>query len=120
MGRGLSPLQKFILEKAYNTSKEKKNPDDMDIYYRDVLIGYFGFKKGSSIWGDSICGSHYFSKSEIGDLKYQAAQASISRAFRRLEKRGLIHIYSGARSHWTGGMITNLGKELFPEQEARS
>jgi hypothetical protein len=47
-------------------------------------------------------GSHRFDREAIGRARYDAAQASLSRAVRRLEARGLVERYEGAVSRWAG------------------
>jgi hypothetical protein len=95
MGRGLSDLQRFILKRA---SKQER------VYYAEVLRDFFGWtpmqtadwKRGKL---DSP-GHHSFSPQQIGKATYRNTLATLSRACRRLEKRGLVERLNGAYSLW--------------------
>jgi hypothetical protein len=60
---------------------------EVDLYYAEVLAVYFGFPV--TWWPDrslrEVQGSHRFDREAIGCARYDAAQASLSRAVRRLE-----------------------------------
>jgi DNA-binding MarR family transcriptional regulator len=64
-------------------------------------------------------GSHRFDLEEIGAGRYDAAQASVSRAARRLEARGLVERYVGAVSRWAGLRLTVAGFEAAPVLDHR-
>jgi hypothetical protein len=103
----LSRLQRFILCAAYEnrvSEAAQEGAPQVDLYYQEVLAGYFGFPVR---WyeGDGLRshpGSRHFDREAIGRSRYDAAQASLSRAVRRLEKRGLVTRYVGAMSRWSG------------------
>ena len=117
MGRGLSPLQRWILRKAAAHGV---------VYYPEILVEYFGweprqslhrFGEGSFRWwtderlqtpsshsnrpiweghqvGDMVGdGAHYFDRQMIGYERYRVTLASLSRSVRRLQKRGLLADY---------------------------
>jgi hypothetical protein len=117
MGRGLSPLQRWILRKAATHGV---------VYYPEILVEYFGweprqslhrFGEGSFSWwtderlqkpsyhsdhpiweghqvGDMVGdGAHYFDRQIIGYERYRTTLASLSRSVRRLQKRGLLDDY---------------------------
>jgi hypothetical protein len=114
MGRGLSGLQRFILEKA-NTKKR--------VYYVEVLEGFYGWKPRRPIRrhgpndqygeeGEIIGpGAKRFSPQLIGEKKYRKVRAALSRACKRLADRGLVVRLEGAYSHWAGVEITSVGRE---------
>jgi protein-disulfide isomerase-like protein with CxxC motif len=114
MGRGLSPLQKRILELAYknrmdyNDGKIKHSPgvDFTDLNYKDVMTDYYGFKQNGAHYGQ------VFSMAEIGEKRYRAANVAISRAVTRLGKRGLVIPMCGACARWSGCNLTDEGLEL--------
>src|SRR5579859_4370384 len=87
----LSRLQRWILFAAY-ANRSGDSTADPDLYYHEILAGYFGFPVR---WNadkplHSTTGSHHFDRQAIGRARYHAAQASIGRAVRRLEARGLV------------------------------
>lgn len=75
----------------------------VDLFYAEILVHAFGFPAKRST---GLSGQH-FSRAEIGAQRYNAAQASVSRAVRRLEGRGLVTVYSGAYAGWTGLSLTD-------------
>jgi hypothetical protein len=88
----LSRLQRWILYAAYDNRSGDSPPADLDLYYHEILAGYFGFPVR---WNadkplHSGTGAHHFDRQAIGRGRYHAAQASIGRAVRRLEARGLV------------------------------
>src|SRR5579863_1637444 len=88
---GLSRLQRWMLERAaMNRAAEQRNDPSRgaDLYYAEVLAGFYGFQSHYSIRGNP--GSHHFRPHEIGRGKYNAACAAISRAAKRLAERGLV------------------------------
>jgi len=135
MGRGLSDLQKDILRICLRNGKNKaegehrreaekelaklgipaavlpSEPLAVECYYREVLVEHFGFPTRCRNLrlhpGDQV-----FDVRRIGRERYGAAQASLSRAVGRLEARGLVTVYTGARSHWTGCSLTEEGRKV--------
>ena len=126
MGRGLSELQRDILDRA---SQHKR------VYYADVLEGYFGWQPTRPIirygiphvtrdgrsWVEQPRdptdhgmvhgpGSHFFSLEEIGERRYRSTMVVLSRACTRLARRGLVTCIEGARSRWSGVTITDAGR----------
>jgi hypothetical protein len=59
-------------------------------------------------------GSHRFDREQIGRDRYGAAHASVSRAVRRLEARGLVERYAGTVIRWAGLRLTDAGFEAAP------
>jgi hypothetical protein len=120
MSRGLSKLQRFILEKAARQPR---------VYYAEILAEFFGWKSSSRlpfwkrIWDRTADGNlaspgmQRFSPKEIGVRRYRAAQASLSRACTRLEARQLVTL--GARSHWSVVEITDKGREFLSVNSAK-
>ena len=76
MARGLSELQQFIIIRA----AERES-----VSYSDLLASFFGFEP-------SKVDKRGFSPVEIGENRYNSAMASLSRACRRLHRRGLIQL----------------------------
>lgn len=105
----LSKLQRAILSMAYERHGRVGN--GVDLYYAEILAEYFRFPALSD---PSKPGSWHFSRAWIGPAEYDAAQASLSRAVRRLETRGLVTVYTGAISRWTGLSLTTEGLALGP------
>lgn len=109
----LSRLQRWILYAAF---ENRSDAQEVDLYRHEILAGYFDFPMR---WYDSEPlhsnpGSHRFDREQIGRERYDAAQASISRAVRRLEARGLVERYVGAVSRWAGLRLTDAGFEAAP------
>jgi hypothetical protein len=130
MGRGLSKLQRFIVTEAARRDR---------LYYADVLHHYYGFPprrplryekitrrtkyingysspdNDASSWEDGgtlrFVRSQKFQSETIGERRYHAAHAALSRACRRLEARGLVTWLRGTFSHWAGVEITDKGRE---------
>lgn len=109
----LSRLQRFILHTAYRNRLAEdgltaKGKPRVDLYYHEVLAGYFEFPVAH--YASNLRehpGSHRFDREAIGQARYNAAQASLSRAARRLEDRGLINRYNAAASWWAGLRLTD-------------
>ena len=90
MGRGLSELQKTILLMAYG---HRGDGHGVELRYPEVLRECWGWEPVRRGWGEGRRSSpvrRHFSKAEIGEREYRSAQASLSRAVRRLEERGLV------------------------------
>lgn len=116
MGRGLSELQKHILNKANQLGR---------VYYADICEGYFNWKPIKPIKRyeetkkdppkqiGRICypGSQFFSRQQIGEQEYRKVMASISRSCRRLHDRGLVTWIAGEIAHWSGVELTDRGRE---------
>lgn len=123
MPRGLSTLQKTILRLAlegrdYETLRPRE-PNNrwngVDVYTAEIFaVAFLGNHDSVATrkeWADCP-GAQKFSLREIGEKEYRAAKASISRAIRRLEERGLVTASVGAFSRWTGVALTEAGLKV--------
>jgi hypothetical protein len=99
MGKGLSPLQRFILKE---TSKKGH------IQNSDILINYYGFQPVYS--GRKI----RFSRKQIGMEKYISTSASVSNSLTRLRKRGLMV----RSSYLWGHKLTKAGIQAVKKNKA--
>lgn len=100
------------------------------VYNADVLEGFFGWVPSRPIhrYGDSdyfpvneaeghyrgqLCspGTPYFSPHAIGVRRYRSTMATLWRSCRRLKERGLIDLFEGPHSRWSGLKITDKGRE---------
>jgi hypothetical protein len=109
MGRGLSQLQKKILLMAYENRTQKARHQGVDLRYPDVLREWWGWEPVGWRWekGERCdASSRHFSKQQIGERQYRSAEASLSRAVRRLEERGLVY-----RSRILGHGVIDLTEE---------
>lgn len=89
MGRGLSKLQRKVLQIAYENRK--------GCFVRDVLTEVYKFPPKGNIQ-DAKPEALIFERKEIGLRKYQAASVAVAKSFNRLASRGLVHReYSGVR-----------------------
>jgi hypothetical protein len=112
MGRGLSPLQTWVLRRAVQQSR---------VYYAEVLVGFFGFKPDRPLtYHDDhdnalgrtldMPGNQRFRPAAIGRDKYRCAVSALSRTCARLEARGLVTCLVAAGSHWAAVAITDAGR----------
>jgi hypothetical protein len=117
MGKGLSELQKRILVLAYQNHSKESRPEPgtavlgADLYKNEVLAQVFDLPLQSDIrtpGGERDPAGWHFSKRALGQ-KYNAAQASVARAFRRLEDRELAVRLVGSVSGWSGIDLTDEG-----------
>jgi hypothetical protein len=99
MGKGLSPLQWFILKEAY----KKYN-----IQNADILIKRYGFQPVSY-------GKIKFSRKQIGMKRYLSASASVANSLTRLRKRGLM--IRGSCPNW-GHRLTKAGIQAVKKNKA--
>lgn len=107
MSRGLGALERWIITRSAKMSR---------LYYADILIGFYGWRptREPQRHGDGslrMPGEHLFSMHGIGVKKYRSAQASISRACRRLQDRGLVECLQGSRARWSGVEVTEAGRD---------
>lgn len=121
MGRGLSDLQRAILQlAARNIESGELKPTETHLYTYEVMWSVYGFSEHGKDFHSPIHysndgrerrspGRHHFDQQAIGEKRYQAAAAAISRAFRRLEERGLASRYNGAIAWWAGIKLTDEG-----------
>jgi hypothetical protein len=91
IGRGLSRQQRWIVAKAAAAKNH--------VYFTEILEGLFGWKPHGSVPDrarDVLQSYGYlFSIREIGKNRYGRVMATMSRACRRLEERGLIERVMG-------------------------
>lgn len=98
--KGLSKLQRSILALA-----EKQGGE---VFAREVLISFFGFKPCCSIfmrWPRP--GSIVFRKDDIGRARYNAKTVSVCKSFNRLVRRRLVERIPG------GIRLTGINKGQF-------
>ena len=104
MSAGLSRLQRFILGLAAQYGI---------VFSDDIKAAFFGFPR---TWRDrgGVGAPFQFSRDAIGASKYDAASVSTSRAFARLERRGLLkkivvdYKYCGGEiNRWDNGKCRN-------------
>jgi hypothetical protein len=140
-GKGLSQLQRDILMIAYRNisahavvdGRESAGPPQyqlgvrvngnfgnrfMHAYYHEVLVDHFGWMPWDDYrWRSNkrSPGHWKFSREQIGHKKYASAQASLSRAITRLEDRGLVGVFCGVRSRWSGIELTEHGARVARE-----
>ncbi|MCP4670800.1 MAG: hypothetical protein GY857_05790 [Desulfobacula sp.] len=91
MNKGLSVLQRFILNEAY-----KKGI----VSNADILIKCYGFKQVTY-------GSIKFNRQQIGMKRYLSASAAVARSLTRLRNRGLVMRNPGCE--WLGHRLTESG-----------
>ena len=94
MSRGLSELQKNILQLAY------KNQGS--ILAKNVLVEVYGFPTVTDVRSKLV-----FSRKVIGEKRYQSASVSVAKAFNRLAARGLVR-----REYNKGITLTKEGIEV--------
>lgn len=105
MPRGLSELQATILFMAQeNVTREgERQPNHgADVYLREVLAQVYGL-------GGRLEARADFGKRYTGDKPTRVARSAVSRAFRRLEERGLVCRMFGR--YWAGVNLTETGRE---------
>jgi hypothetical protein len=105
MGRGLSELQGWILRVAAVGPLQRK----------EICLHYFGWEPTIALANPNRIptwwhGSKIFDPDRIGRAEYNRVMATISRACRRLEARGLITQAAGAFSNWHRVEITDAGR----------
>lgn len=122
MARGLSDLQKAILVLAYHRHQERleqiatakegshehlvltRGVGSIDLFNAEVLHEHFGLPVCSHWWrperGERPRWGNNFCMRVIGEKRYRCAQASTSRAVKRLQERGLVERVHG----WCAGM----------------
>jgi len=107
MGRGLSDLQKVLLQKANAKHEEWAGRDSLSqvLFFSEALKHCFGWTKKAG----------RFPRKDIGAAQYNKAMATISRSVRRLEARGLVQKHKG--SYWTGFKITPEGQDVLRSLE---
>jgi hypothetical protein len=113
MGRGLSPLQEWILREARQRRR---------IYSADILAGFFGWQPskpmdrhqtGEQAGELKYPADYYFSAIRIGARKHQRTVATVSRSCKRLQERGLVKRVQGTPPRWPGVEITEEGRRAL-------
>jgi hypothetical protein len=118
MGRGLSPLQRYIVAKAATVER---------LHYYVILHEYYGwrihkqpellradqsgYRVGDGERGYKVGGQKFW-PDEIGRDTYHKTMVTLSRATARLEQRGLVTCLTGAIYKWSGVEITPEGRRL--------
>jgi len=126
-GSKLSKLQRWILTHAHkNRVAEHRDlgADGADLFYGQVLAGFYQFPRTApweiwEPWQKTRPVAQTFSACEIGQAKYNAAHAAVSRALERLRQRGLIDILRGTWVYWKGINLTGAGA-AFAERQANN
>jgi hypothetical protein len=106
MGRGLSPLQRYIVAKAATVDR---------LYYHDILEDYYGWKSHMKRFHRReryMPGEQKFWPAEIGEQRYHATMVTLSRSTARLAQRGLVTCLQGTIANWSGVEITPAGRRL--------
>lgn len=95
--------------------------DRPDLYTYEVLTAHFGFSiRPGVIFVDRESNNWNFNRRKIGKRKYSSACASVSRAFRRLEERGLAQRIQPNNYNWSGIKLTEAGLELAKELSVKT
>jgi hypothetical protein len=107
MAKGLSTLQKTILQLAMKNSGIRSN--NCGVSNREVLIEYYGFEPCCETEGKRNR-TQIFDRQKIGLNHYKSDSVSVVRAFNRLAERGLAH-----RKHNYGIILTEEGRKVAKE-----
>jgi hypothetical protein len=99
MSRGLSELQKKILQLAYTNQG--------NILARDILAEVYGFPPTVTNIKDKRPSAMVFSRKAICEKRYQSASVAVAKAFNRLAARGLAR-----RKYNKGITLTKEGKDM--------
>jgi len=100
MGKGLSDLQKFILQETYK-KHQISNPE--------ILIKRYGFKQMYS-------GGIKFNRNQIGMKRYLSVSAAVANSLTRLKKRGLM--IRGGCPNW-GHRLTKSGIQVVKKNRVK-
>jgi hypothetical protein len=107
MGRGLSDLQRAILRLALTNRADPHRRAQVDLYTAEILVDLYHWPTTVPLARGP--GLQHFDRDAIGHDRYNTVRASVSRALRRLEDRGLIARYDGVTARWTGLRLTDQG-----------
>lgn len=92
-----------------------------DLYTYEVLSARFGFPiRPGVIFVDRESNNWNFNTRKIGKKKYASACASVSRAFKRLEERGLAQRIQPKNYNWSGIKLTQAGLELAQQLSVKT
>lgn len=108
----LSTLQQLTLALAYfhRLNEHRDDGEHPDCYAYEVLALRWGFRTTDGgqlhVWSMREPTRPLFPKARLGPC-YQAARVAVSKAFRRLEARGLVErdYYADAEGHRTLGLV---------------
>lgn len=140
MGRGLSALQKTILLRAISNNRREYGCDlrpiqqdfssdrrsVVDVFSCEIAADHFGwplpcrnFYDSEIVDGKAIRARHRICHRPNGSTSEQAnrVHASISRALKRLEERGLGYATRGVYSRWSGFILNAEGVEVSQQLE---
>jgi hypothetical protein len=117
VSRGLSELQKTILMLAHENRERGTGVRSLfdggqlgtDVKCPEVFEAYFGWEPDPRFRSSYF---YNFSTKDIGEKASRSARASLSRAFSRLEARGLIvRTQSAMAAGWSGADLTEEGAQ---------
>jgi len=103
MGRGLSPLQEWVLVRALD-APDRSELGGCDLKLKRVLVEFYGIEGTLGRWARRFRGMAVVAEAKLH-------RPAVSRAFTRLEQRGLVSVMCGACSRWTGINLTEAGRE---------
>jgi hypothetical protein len=111
MARGLSDLQKRILNLAYERRMCGEKIGPCDVCTTQVLLEIYDWPLVENCF--SIA-AHNFDRNEVGKQEYDQAMVTVSRALKRLEARGLVSRFKSHRA-WSGISLTPAGFQVAEE-----
>ena len=111
MARGLSDLQQMILKLAYERRMRGQKTGSCDVCTTQLLMDIYDWPLVESCFSVA---AHNFDRNEVGQREYDQAMATVSRAARRLEARGLITRFK-SRHAWSGISLTPAGIQAYEE-----
>lgn len=113
MGRGLSPLQRWMLQRAAERPDRSERGGGCDLTTSRVIHEFYKVPL-SPTWcrpsGSFCCSSQMFRDAE-DTVAAKRVRPAITHAVRRLEQRGLVDAMCGAVARWSGISLTDAGRE---------
>lgn len=103
---GLSRLQRWMLVYA---RENRLASEETDLLYGEVLAHFYGFCRPEDVPSRCKFRRKFFKPEIIGRDRYNAANAAVSRAARRLDRRGLAHVMRAVYGHWAAIRLTDAG-----------
>lgn len=103
---GLSRLQRWMLVHA---RENRLGREKVDLLYGEVLAHFYGFCRPEDVPSRGKFRRKFFKSEIIGRDRYNAACAAVSRAARRLDRRGLAHVMRAVYGHWAAIRLTDAG-----------
>lgn len=114
MGRGLSPLQRWILRRAADQPDRSERGGGCDLAIARVIHEFYEVPL-SPTWyfpaGSTFCTSSQLFRDADGMMAAKRVRPAISHAISRLERRGLVNVMQGAVARWSGITLTDAGRE---------